>query len=353
MEKEKLRVEKILNESDSKQMKEKSLLQEENEHHQVPAPIQHSNIYQKPNQEKSFNQQQVVSGDLYKIPITVKNLTSFEPKGISSPSSNSVRLTTSISSSKSSANNNQAVKAKEANGIINSVENFQMIPKPIADSNNVLQQPMMLKTSSTTTTTMPASKTNSKSNQVVPLVPAMTPNSKNATKPSTKASVEKSKKNIPNGIVWPVPDTDLMDREYPDNDLKDNQDLLKNELKDDKKFDDSLKIPQNNPNDINELENGAHEINDNNENDFNIDKDHDHIHDILDSDKNLNNNNAAEHEDDNYDLGQQKVLGGKKKNDKLMNEIAGDHGKEGGYLEEMEDIHMDNHMEAEEEGDGK
>lgn len=334
-----------------KELKEQLKIQEENEHHQVPPPAPNENVLAKPKQEKNFDQQQVVSDDLYKIPIISKNLTNIDLRGISSPPSSSVHLTTSISSSR---NINNIKNTGAGDGIINSVENFQMIPKLVAaDNNNVLPQPnMMIKSSSTTTTTMPASKTNSKNNQVVPLVPAMTPSNKNVTKPSTKGNVEKIKKNVPSGVVWPVPDTDLMDKDYPDNEFKDNQDVLKSELKDDKnKYDDSLKIPQNNPNDINELENGAHEINDNN--DFNIDKDHDHMHDLLDSDKNLNNNNnAAEHEDDTYDMGQQKVIG-KKKNDKLMNEIVGDHGKEGGYPDEMEDLHLDNHMEPEEEGDGE
>lgn len=268
----------------------------------------------------------------------------------SSPHPSSSLLTTS---SKIISNKN-AIAAGD--GIINSVENFQMIPKQVVDNNNVLQQPNIMGKLSSTTTTTPSSKISSRNENPAPLVPAITLGDKNISKSPTKENSGRVK--VPQGVVWPIPETnqldDKEDLENEENLAKEAQDQKMDSKDQEKKFDDTLKSPQN-ANDLNDmLENGAHEINDNN--DFNIDKDHEHMHDhdhdhdMLDSDKNLNNNAA---EIDTYDNLAHKN-NNNKKNEKLLNEIVGDHGKEGGYPDEMEDLHLDgNANEAEEDnGDG-
>lgn len=129
-------------------------------------------------------------------------------------------------------------------------------------------------------------------------------------------------------------------------------------------IDETLGKPQNI--EIDEMENGAHEINDN---DFNIEEknSHNNIEDAFDQDKNMVNNAAEEFDahkpmdkkslrnNDEMDLEIiNRPANGVK--DKLNDEIAGDHGKEpDGYPDGMEDLHMIEGQQEENDdlGDGE
>lgn len=323
-------------EQENKDLKSKLHITGDSKKQQVPGVGQKSHPV-----EKNFNSQILVSPDEYKIPINIKN-----------------RTNNNIGSH--GALNNVIIDVQ--NGIINSVENFQMIPKPIDDSSNVLQQPQEVKSASSTTTTTPTSvKRNKKDSQAV----AANEQSKKMLS-STKES-PRVMKALPKGVL-PIPDL-VKNENSPENEV----------LKDEVKIDDTLNKPQNDfqPGNeiVNEMENGAQEINDN---DFNIDEkshrnnnDHDHMQELLDQDKNLviNQDNAAE--EDMYDNHKQLNKKGNNnndemeleinrpvgnKNEKLLNdEILNDHGqeanKEGEY---QEDLHIDGQAEQPDEdlGDG-
>ena len=120
-------------EQEIKDLKKKLHINENNEEHrQVPAPEINNKAI-----DKSFQEQIPVSDDHYKIPINIRN-----------KSKNLVKETTSSSSSSI-----KIKKSSSSKGIINSVENFQIIPEPIVDTKNVLQQPAFLDGKKSTTTT--------------------------------------------------------------------------------------------------------------------------------------------------------------------------------------------------------
>lgn len=262
--------------------------------------------------DKSFQEQIPVSDDHYKIPINIRN------------KSSSIKLVKDTSS-----NNN---KMMNKGNIINSVENFQIIPEPIMDTKNVLQQPATMssgKTTSTTPTSVFKMNNNNKRNE-------------NLAVPSNKAtapgSTTKSSRKLPK-FVLPIPD------------LKNEESAIPKEpLKDDKKqiLDETLNKPQNEY--INDIENGAHEII--NDNDFNIEEKNPRSFDNIDQDKNIVNN-AAEEFDVHKPLEGKKSLGNEEMDleiinrpanggnikDKLKDEIANDHGKEEAYPEE--DLHLE------------
>lgn len=245
--------------------------------------------------DRSFQEQIPVSDDHYKIPInvTIKN--------------------------KSTTNLVKASETRDDKNIINSVENFQILPQPI-ESQNVLQQPVINAKTSTTTTT--------------------TPTPQLAKKVTTKSS-----KKLPK-FVLPIPDIK--------NDESVHEDSKDGHQEDNKKqqFDDSLNKPPND--EVNENENGAHEINDN---DFNIEEKNPHNHfDSLDQDRNMLNNAAEEFDghkkalvNDEMDLEiiNRPPNGGNVK-DKLKDEIANDHGQE--YPEE--DLHIEQ-QDGDDLGDSK
>lgn len=260
--------------------------------------------------DKNFQEQIPVSDDHYKIPINVVNI----------------------------RNKSNMVKEplKRAGGglgdknIINSVENFQILPQPIIDNQNVLQQPVLNGKSSTTTTTTPTSIIK-KENQAVP---------RKKQTPSSGSTTTKSSKKLPK-FVLPIPD------------LKNDETIhetSKEDVKEENKksaFDETLNKPQNND-EVNENENGAHEINDN---DFNIEEKIPRNHfESLDQDRNNMINNAAEEFDahkpldkkalvnDEMDLEIIRPQNGVNVKDKLKDEIKNDHGKEE-YQEE--DLHIE------------
>lgn len=125
-------------------------------------------------------------------------------------------------------------------------------------------------------------------------------------------------------------------------------------------LDETLGKPQNI--EIDEKENGAHEEHDN---DFKIEEKNlqNNIDDNFDQENNnLVNNNAAEEFDahkpvdkarnDEMDL---EIINRPGAKDKLNDEIAGDHGKEPDGYPEMEDLHMIEGQQEENDdlGDGK
>lgn len=282
------------------------------EHRQVPAPEINNNNKAI---DKSFQEQIPVSDDHYKIPINIRN----KSKKIVL-----VKETSSIINNiKKSSNSNDK-------GIINSVENFQIIPEQI-DAKNVLQQPALLNGKSTTTTTTPTSILNNNDNNNKKLV---IPNKLTST--TTVSSTTKSSRKLPK-FVLPIPDI-----------KNDESDVAKEPIKEDKKqiLDETLNKPQNE--DINDIENGAHEINDN---DFNIEEKNQRNFDNIDPDKNMVNNAAEEF--DVHKPAEKKSLGNEEMDleiinrpgnsgnvkDKLKDEIANDHGKEEAYAEE--DLHLE------------
>ena len=339
-------------ERDIHELRVKLHISEDQSNHQVPAPHKPIEVI------KNFNEQLLVSPDLYNIPL-IPRINTNNLKQLSGELGNVGIIT-----------------GNGASGIINSVENFQMVQKPVADDNNVLQLPYALKTSSTTSTT-PASNIDhggKKDLQPVP-IPTVTPDtiekgdkkSKSTSSTDRKAKLKRPVK-IPKNFV-PIPEENVEMNENENERYQNARETnAANEVGANDRFYKSVLKPPN-PNEINfppvnEQENGAHELNDNNE--FNIDekghKDHDHLHEIQDEKVNNNNvNNAAE--EDTYDnLNHKKNAKNDdmdleiinrppehKSNDKLQNEIAGDHG---GYPEDEGDLHIEG-PEAEEEGDSE
>ncbi|XP_070495927.1 putative leucine-rich repeat-containing protein DDB_G0290503 isoform X2 [Chironomus tepperi] len=194
-------------------------------------------------------------------------------------------------------------------------EQIPIIPEPVVDSKNVLQQPALLGKSTTTT---PTSILNNNSNK------------------KKESTTTKSSRKLPK-FVLPIPDIKNDESEAP-----------KEPVKEDKKqiLDETLNKPQNE--DINDIENGAHEINDN---DFNIEEKNQRNFDNMDPDKNMVNNAAEEfdvhkpaekkslgNEEMDLEIINRPANGGNVK-DKLKDEIANDHGKEEAYAEE--DLHLE------------
>lgn len=270
---------------------------------QVPSPVVSNKTV-----DKSFQGQILVSEDHYKIPINIRSKTH-----VVKESTNSI-----IKDNKNRDTQNKV--------FINAVENIQIV-----SDNNVLQQPNE-KSFSTTTTSVSEKK------KILKVLP------------SSSITTTKSTKKLPK-FVLPIPN------------FKNEEDLSKDTMKgndDDEEnkklvFDETLNKPQND--DINELENVAHEINDN---DFNIEERNQKNHfDNLDQDRNNIVNNAAEEFDghkqiDKKTLGDEEMdleiinrpANGGNVKDKLKDEIANDHGKEDGYLE---DLHMQEQPDPDED----
>lgn len=303
-------------EQEIKELKKKLHINNEHnneEHRQVPAPEINKVI------DKSFQEQIPVSDDHYKIPINIRNKSK-----INKSSNEKIVMVKDLTT----ATNN--INKKSSKGIINSVENFQIIPEPIVDSKNVLQQPALMSQGKSTTTTPTSVFMHNKKDENLAIP-------KKAT--SSAAKTTKSLKKLPK-FVLPIPD------------LKDEDAEIAKEqpVKEDKKqiLDETLNKPQND--DINEIENGAHEINDN---DFNIEEKNQRNFDNIDPDKNMVNNAAEEfdvhkpaennnkkalgNEEMDLEIINRPVNGGNIK-DKLKDEIANDHGKEEAY---PEDLHLE------------
>lgn len=297
--------------------------------------------------DKNFNAQIPVSENLYRIPITIVNHTA---------------------SSNRMYNSGVGSKRRESGGIINSVENFQIFPKPIVEANkDVVDEPPKIGDDRKSSTAINAQKSSVSSNGEVKMpnapVPTATPGNKLKTSSTTetnKFAMKTKSKPIPEGVV-PVPEMvnfmlnkndDLNEKESQNDRYSNVVDEIGSKKSSDKGVNDAV---------VNDADTGAHEVLD----DFMVDdRNHkDHLQEMLE-DKILNMNNAAEDDTNNgYDKGLSLGKGngdsdlnnnnvhkdGKSmQNNKLLNELDADQGKVAEYRDD--DIHLE---QAEEEGDGK
>ncbi|GAB0097372.1 uncharacterized protein DMENIID0001_130090 [Sergentomyia squamirostris] len=290
--------------------------------------------------EKSFNAQLTVSEDLYKIPIRIN------------------RMSTG------------AGTESEQRAIVNSVNHFQMKAnnEKSMNSANVLQEPPQAQVGGIRSSTATFDKRQSPSSpQNIPPI-AVIPTVVSSTKKSAEVLHKTKSRAVPQGVV-PVPESmkELLKEE--ENSPK-SPDRYSNAIVDSVQQPPQLKKDENregeaNFQNINEVDTGAHEVDD-----FNIveDKNHrDHLQEVLDDEKiNVNNNNAAEEDTNLYDtnkipFNRQKpnddidleiinrrnphldANGDKHKyaNDKLVNEeVAADQGF---------DLHMEEQVEEEDD----
>ncbi|XP_053693660.1 uncharacterized protein LOC128741704 isoform X1 [Sabethes cyaneus] len=383
---------------------------------------------------RNFAEQISVSEDLYKIPVMLRNRTNnFEAlhgsNGVGPAVIEQEQESTGVIAKPYDTNDRRDIKKKPNahmvgavdGGVINSVENFQIIPKPMPlvsnddantdskkqspPSNNVLQEPVLVKTSTSISSAL-SKKTSEKSgNLQVPILAAPTvgfpdgsKSSSTSTTTPTSGLVKKPSKfrskALPVGVV-PYPENmdDLMkaDENNSENAINNrylnvaashqgngNQNIEHQQMRNDK----DLNFMNGNV----ELENGAHEVNDN---DFNLgggggdghgnnnqnqqsnglpkdggDQNGDTVN-AAEEDTNLEDQKLfgnllvqqqqgphADYPDMHRHLADGKRNGGGKGaiGEKLINEIVRDHGKEGdNYPNELEeDLHL--HQEAEDDG---
>lgn len=272
--------------------------------------------------------------------------------------------------------NTKLHETTEDNGIINSVENFQIAQQPILppanddtshkNNNknneyeaNVLAQPQILNKGSTTTTTespkgvhggSSSQKTGDSAKLVAPpILQAPT------VKESKSSTPVKKERRLPEGVV-PPPETSWMNKETQQTDNRyanaiDDTGVIAGQEQDMK--DDRMNFLIGN-----EQENLAHEVPDN---DFNIDEKkvnpenpggEDKIDNNAEEDTNLYETNKDVFNTNNKDT--DILHGGNRRSGnadtKLRNEVAGDHGKEGDHYPD-EDLRIEG--QNEEEGDSK
>lgn len=296
--------------------------------------------------DKNFNAQIPVSENLYRIPITIVNHTA---------------------SANRMLNSGVGSKHRENGGIINSVENFQIFPKPIVEANkDVVDEPPKNGDERKSSTAIDALKSSVSNNGELKMpnapVPTATPGNKLKTSSTTETSkylLKTKTKPIPEGVVAVPEMVNFMLNKNDDFNEKESQNDRYSNVLDEIG---SKKSSDKGVNDVvvNDADTGAHEVLDNN--DFMVDdRNHkDHLQEVLE-DKLLNMNNAAEDDTNNiYDKGLNlgKVNGdsdlnnvhkdGKSlQNNKMLNELDADQGKVAEYRDD--DIHLE---QAEEEGDG-
>ncbi|XP_058823132.1 uncharacterized protein LOC131684350 isoform X1 [Topomyia yanbarensis] len=365
---------------------------------------------------RNFAEQISVSEDLYKIPVVLRNRTNnlgvlhggLAPVFAAIEQDQETRgvIAKPFETNENLKKPNPAAAAVDG-GVINSVENFQIIPKPMPlvsndepdakkqspQANNVLQEPVLVKTS-TSISSMNKKTSEKNSNLQVPILAVPTvgvpdgnkSSSTSTTTPSSgvakKTSNKLRSKALPVGVV-PFPENmeDLMkpDENNSENAIN-NRYLNVASHQTANGYDEKRSRNDKDLNFMNgnvELENGAHEVNDN---DFNLGGGANNNQlqqpNLKDANQNGENVNAAEEDTNLYDqklfanpLIQQQSqhgdyndlhhhMGGKREGgkvaigEKLINEIVRDHGKEGdNYPNEMEeDLHLDGPQEAEEDG---
>lgn len=356
--------------------------------------------------EKSFKHQDSVSEGVYHISVNTTNNSKNSKRlnGLGSEPSNAYvgvkdklilqnpTTTTKTSPLQNPLNTNNAIKplqVKHYNGslILNSVENFQIVPKPIKRLNEDEQQQQEKPNSQTKEgeknqvppLSAPKSKGQlsstviSKSEQQVqanPVVNATSTNIRTARgSSSTSSSISPplafppNQRKLPENVA-PIPDNfeDLLQRSNNEALKSNNENLqLKEDIKDDENENKAMPLKSGNNN--NNYDPSAHEIKDNiGEEDSNVQHDDD-INNFFDTDndrkdQNKNNNNNKDfnedkdddggNDDDDGGLGADNeagaILGGAaagdiavKRNqqqqlldDNLKNEIAEDQGKEFG-----------------------
>lgn len=277
--------------------------------------------------------------------------------------------------------------------IINSVENFQIVPKTLMESSSA-----GVKADSSTTKTSTAAKRSAKSAELenAPLPTAQRLSSVASVSSSTAKPIviaaPPRPRPLPEGVV-PVPPNEMLSEERrqaevkteapktkPENQANNRYANVVDEVQaqdgagggDEQKAGDSVAdLPA-----VSEVDNAAHEVMDNNE--FLVDGHKDHLQAVLDDVK-LSGNNAAEVDANGFDgkrhdeqddqnevdnailsgvgvgnagagdlMARRLAHGNKLANEqKLLHEIDADDGKVAGY---PEDIHLEENNEEEEDG---
>ncbi|XP_055903237.1 uncharacterized protein LOC129939291 isoform X2 [Eupeodes corollae] len=367
----------------------------------MPSPISGNNHHQlmpnhpldKPLVQKSFNEQQLVSPDLYKVSIKLTNNTQ--------PSASYLSTQKSLAppADMGEARKDRPID-KYKNAIINSVENFQMIPKPLAsteDKNkpasaaeNVQQMPPLNSTIKSSTVAISAANGDAEGGGThdvnrhalsVANQPSTASTAIKAKRSSTTKellnSPHKPPKHIPLGVA-PIPEN----FEY----------LLSNNRNDDQQAGNKLANLQKQPgeadnkqdtdnnryvnvvdelvgknNEGGEQDTGAHEVKDA---DFNADKNDENVNNGAEEDNNFFEAKIAPKDNDDRGDGDDMEVfgmgGGHKQNhnkdrdddlapvanalldaDNLNNEVAGDQGKE----QFADGLHIDEGNEEEEDDD--
>uniref|UniRef100_A0A336LT61 CSON000073 protein n=2 Tax=Culicoides sonorensis TaxID=179676 RepID=A0A336LT61_CULSO len=315
-------------------------------------------VKSKPLKVINFSDQVSITPNIYRV---VNNST------VRSPITNSkYYYSSSVKADHHKFNNNKIRDTTQDNGIINSVENFQIAQQPILgqddnndklyknkeDEGNVLAQPQLLNKGSTTTTTESPKAGSNKNDETAKLVapPILQAPTVKESKSSTPV---KKERRLPEGVV-PVPETSWL------NNNKETQDNRYSNVIDENAVGQDL--DQKNADNLNflnanEQENLAHEVPDT---DFNIDEKkvnaenpggmgEDKIDNNAEEDTNMyDTNKDVFNTNNNKDTG---VFHNNRKSGnsdtKLRNEVAGDHGKEGDHY--ADDLHIEG--QNEEEGD--
>lgn len=275
------------------------------------SPIPSSSVASKAQEvQRSFDEQVLVEENTYQIPIHIQS-----PGVASNSLNNNLSLQTSnrtmdlhrdaplIASSTNPVDAQDIWAKPKPGGIINSVENFQILPKPLeeqvvsSDNENVLKEPVAKESKSSTATVI---KHDSKSLDRALPIAIIQEQSSVAAKPasSPQSSATKGAKKIPDGVV-PIPESmnAIFNQEEPPANIKNAR--YSNAVAADSQLLPAVPASEEEQNPVNFLlqhgnegENRAHEVND-----FNIVEDrnhHDHLQEVLDDAKLVINNNAAE-----------------------------------------------------------
>ncbi|XP_055852322.1 uncharacterized protein LOC129916424 isoform X1 [Episyrphus balteatus] len=341
----------------------------------------------KPLVQKSFKEQQLVSPDLYKVSIKLTNTTQ--------PSASYLSTQKSLAQP---ADMGEARKDhpidKYKNAIINSVENFQMIPKPLASSEdksklaaeNVQQMPPINSTAKSSTVAgsavngVEAGGTHDGNRHALSV--ANQPSTSTAIKAKRSSTAKelpnsphKPPKHIPLGVA-PIPENFeyLLSNNHNDEQQQGGSKLanLQQGENDNKQDTDNNRyvnvvdelIGKNNEG--GEQDTGAHEVKDN---DFNADKNDENVNNGAEEDNNFFEAKIAQKDNEDHgDAGDDIEvfgMGGHKQNhkdqdddmapvanalldgDNLNNEVAGDQGKE----QFADGLHIDEGNEEEEDED--
>lgn len=244
----------------------------------IVGPIIPASRSTKPNVEKNFSAQIAVSPNLYKIPIKYKHNTVIKDASntgnIVLGDGNNSNIGMGVGSKKSSSQTKSS--RLNSDSIINSVENFQLVPKPLVD--NVAAAPM-LSHSSTSTTAATNRKMSISSSDIKLNIAPNAPMPEQSRASSTTAASKKSEENrqikhpkpLPNGVVPFRSDldensapkiVDKIDTEKENNRYANVVDEAANG-DNNKKEPHSLKELQNANGDNEVNDDNAHEVNDN------------------------------------------------------------------------------------------
>lgn len=327
-------------------------------------------VKSKPISVKNFSEQIPINQNVYRIVNNSTARSAFTNSNYYSPA----KAVHNKNNGHLTKNNKKIHDSKLENGIINSVENFQIAQQPILlghegitdtyknkeDEANVLAQPQIMNKGSTTTTTeSPKARSSSQisareQNKLVKLVapPILQAPTVKESKSSTPL---KKERRLPEGVV-PVPETSWLNKEPQ----QDNR--YSNAIEEERIGIAGHETDTKNGNNLNflianEQENLAHEVPDN---DFNIDEKkvnpenpgglgEDKIDNNAEEDTNIYDTNKDVFNTNNKDILHNSRRSGNA-DTKLRNEVVGDHGKEGDHYND-EDLRIEG--QNEEEGDSK